>query len=194
MEIVKHKNNRGGVRLGAGRKSGSGLYGEETKVIRVPRSSLGDIKKYLNLSRMNNIDEISLAYEETAYNPLVLFEHKVPAGFPSPADEAMDLDLNLHDHLVRNPSHTFCVKAIGESMKDAGIQSGDVMLVDRAIEPEYRSIVLAVIDNEFTVKRVNVSDKKLYLMPENENFTPIEITEDMDFKVWGVVTYVIHKV
>ena len=123
-----------------------------------------------------------------------LFEGSVPAGFPSPADDAMDLDLNLHDYLVRNPAQTFCVKAIGESMKDAGIQSGDVMLVDRAIEPENRSIVLAVIDSEFTVKRVNVSDKKLYLMPENENFTPIEITQDMDFKVWGVVTYVIHKV
>jgi len=123
-----------------------------------------------------------------------LFEGSVPAGFPSTVDEAMDLDLNLHDHLVRNPNHTFCVKVIGESMKDAGILSGDVMLVDRAIEPENRSIVLAVIDNEFTVKRVNVSDKKLYLMPENENFTPIEITEEMDFKVWGVVTYVIHKV
>ena len=125
---------------------------------------------------------------------ITLFEGSVPAGFPSPADDAMDLDLNLHDHLVRNPSHTFCVKAIGESMKDAGIQSGDVMLVDRAIEPENRSIVLAVIDSEFTVKRVNVSDNKLYLMPENENFTPIEITKEMDFKVWGVVTYVIHKV
>ena len=123
-----------------------------------------------------------------------LFEGSVPAGFPSPADDAMDLDLNLHDYLVRNPAQTFCVKAIGESMKDAGIQSGDVMLVDRAIEPENRSIVLAVIDSEFTVKRVNVSEKKLYLMPENENFTPIEITEEMDFKVWGVVTYVIHKV
>jgi len=123
-----------------------------------------------------------------------LFEGSVPAGFPSPADDAMDLDLNLHDYLVRNPAQTFCVKAIGESMKDAGIQSGDVMLVDRAIEPENRSIVLAVIDSEFTVKRVNVSEKKLYLMPENENFTPIEITKEMDFKVWGVVTYVIHKV
>jgi len=123
-----------------------------------------------------------------------LFEGSVPAGFPSPADDAMDLDLNLHDYLVRNPAQTFCVKAIGESMKDAGIKSGDVMLVDRAIEPENRSIVLAVIDSEFTVKRVNVSDKKLYLMPENENFTPIEITQEMDFKVWGVVTYVIHKV
>ena len=127
-------------------------------------------------------------------NTISLFEGSVPAGFPSPADDAMDLDLNLHDYLVRNPAQTFCVKAIGESMKDAGIQSGDVMLVDRVIEPENRSIVLAVIDSEFTVKRVNVSDKKLYLMPENENFTPIEITQEMDFKVWGVVTYVIHKV
>ena len=70
MKIVKNKNNRGGVRLGAGRKSGSGLYGEETKVIRVPRSSLGNIKKYLNLSRINNIDEISLALKETPITPL----------------------------------------------------------------------------------------------------------------------------
>ena len=127
-------------------------------------------------------------------NNISLFEGSVPAGVPSHIEEAIDLDLNLHDHLVTNPNHTFCVKAIGESMRDAGIQSGDVMLVDRAIEPENRSIVLAVINNEFTVKRVNVSNKKLYLMPENENFTPIEITEEMDFKVWGVVTYVIHKV
>jgi DNA polymerase V len=127
-------------------------------------------------------------------NTISLFEGSVPAGFPTPAEDVMDLDLNLHDHLVRSPNHTFCVKAIGESMKDAGIQSGDIMLVDRKIEPQNRSIVLAVIDNEFTVKRVNTSDNKLYLMPENENFTPIEITKEMDFKVWGVVTYVIHKV
>jgi DNA polymerase V len=149
----------------------------------------------MKLKPIKTTDELafySLDAENLEY--INLFEGSVPAGFPSPADDAMDLDLNLHDHLVRNPSHTFCVKAIGESMKDAGIQSGDVMLVDRAIEPENRSIVLAVIDSEFTVKRVNVSDNKLYLMPENENFTPIEITKEMDFKVWGVVTYVIHKV
>jgi len=149
----------------------------------------------MKLKPIKTTDELAF-YSLDAENleNINLFEGSVPAGFPSPADDAMDLDLNLHDHLVRNPSHTFCVKAIGESMKDAGIQSGDVMLVDRAIEPENRSIVLAVIDSEFTVKRVNVSDNKLYLMPENENFTPIEITKEMDFKVWGVVTYVIHKV
>ena len=105
----------------------------------------------------------------------------------------MDMDLDLHDHLVQNPSSTFCVKAIGESMRDAGIQSGDVMIVDRSLEPRNRSIVLAVIDGEFTVKRVNVNDKELYLMPENDSFTPIKITEEMDFQIWGVVTYIIHK-
>ena len=122
-----------------------------------------------------------------------LFEGSVPAGFPSPADDAMDLDLNLHDHLVRNPNHTFCIKAIGESMKDAGIQSGDVMIVDKSLEPQNRSIVIAVIDGEFTVKRVNVNERELYLMPENSNFSPIKITQDMNFQIWGVVTFIIHK-
>ena len=78
-------------------------------------------------------------------------------------------------------------------MKDARIQSGDVMIVDRSLEPENRSIVLAVIDGEFTVKRVNVNDNELYLMPENDTFTPIKITEEMDFQIWGVVTFIIHK-
>ena len=78
-------------------------------------------------------------------------------------------------------------------MKDAGIQSGDVMIVDRSLEPKNRSIVLAVIDGDFTVKRVNVNDNELYLMPENDTFTPIKITEEMDFQIWGVVTFIIHK-
>ena len=121
------------------------------------------------------------------------YQSNVPAGFPSPADDFMDLDLNLQEYLVQHPSATFCVKAIGESMKDAGIQSGDIMIVDKSLEPQNRSIVLAVIDGEFTVKRVNVNDDALYLMPENSNFSPIKITEEMDFQVWGVVTYIIHK-
>ena len=147
--------------------------------------------KLKHLKHTDNLDFYSV--EETAFEKIPLFEGSVQAGFPSPADDYMDMDLDLHDHLVQNPSATFCVKAIGESMKDAGIQSGDVMIVDRSLEPENRSIVLAVIDGEFTVKRVNLNDKELYLMPENSNFSPIKITEEMDFKVWGVVTYIIHK-
>ncbi len=131
--------------------------------------------------------------DKAAFEKIPLFEGSVSAGFPSPADDYSDVDLDLHDHLVQNPSSTFCVKAIGESMKDAGIKSGDVMIVDRSLEPKNRSIVLAVIDGEFTVKRVNVNDKELYLIPENDAFTPIRITEEMDFQIWGVVTFIIHK-
>ena len=147
--------------------------------------------KLKHLKHTDNLDFYSV--DDTAFEKIPLFEGSVQAGFPSPADDYMDMDLDLHDHLVQNPSATFCVKAIGESMKDAGIQSGDVMIVDRSLEPENRSIVLAVIDGEFTVKRVNVNDDALYLMPENSNFSPIKITEEMDFQVWGVVTYIIHK-
>ena len=142
--------------------------------------------KYVNFFDFYSVDK-------TVFEKIPLFQGSVSAGFPSPADDYRDMDLDLHDHLVQNPSSTFCVKAIGESMKDAGIQSGDIMIVDRSLEPENRSIVLAVIDGEFTVKRVNVHDKELYLMPENDTFTPIKITEEMDFQIWGVVTFIIHK-
>jgi DNA polymerase V len=106
----------------------------------------------------------------------------------------MDLDLNLQEYLVQHPSATFCVKVTGDSMQNAGIFSGDVMVVDRALEPKNKTIVLAVLDGEFTVKRIHKKGDSLYLNPENENFKPIEITEEIDFKVWGVVTHIIHKV
>ena len=147
--------------------------------------------KLKHLKHTNYFDFYSV--DQTAFEKIPLFEGGVSAGFPSPADDYMDMDLDLHDHLVQNPSSTFCVRAIGESMKDAGIQSGDVMIVDRSLEPKHRSIVLAVIDGDFTVKRVSVNDKKLYLVPENDSFNPIKITEEMNFQIWGVVTFIIHK-
>ncbi len=147
--------------------------------------------KLKHIKHTDVLDFFSL--EESILSGVPIFINSVQAGFPSPAEDYMDLDLNLQDHLIQNPSATFCVRAVGESMKDAGIQSGDIMLVDKSLTPKNRSIVLAVIDGEFTVKRVNVSEKELYLMPENENFPPIKITQEMDFQVWGVVTYIIHK-
>ena len=122
------------------------------------------------------------------------YESKVPAGFPSPAEDFMDLDLNLQEYLVQHPSATFCVRVTGDSMQNAGIFSGDVMVVDRALEPKNNTIVLAVLDGEFTVKRIQKKGRQLFLKPENEAFKPIQITEEMDFKVWGVVTHIIHKV
>ena len=122
------------------------------------------------------------------------YQSNVPAGFPSPAEDFMDLDLNLQAYLVQHPSATFCVRVTGDSMQNAGIFSGDVMVVDRALEPKNNTIVLAVLDGEFTVKRIQKKGNHLFLKPENQTFKPIEITEEMDFKVWGVVTHIIHKV
>ena len=105
----------------------------------------------------------------------------------------MDLDLNLQAYLVQHPSATFCVRVTGDSMQNAGIFSGDVMVVDRALEPKNNTIVLAVLDREFTVKRIQKKEDNFF-EAENETFKPIQITEEMDFKVWGVVTHIIHKV
>jgi DNA polymerase V len=147
--------------------------------------------KLKHLKHTDNLD--FFAVDDEIASTIPMFSDAVQAGFPSPAEDHMDMDLNLNDHLVQNPSATFCVKAIGESMKDAGIQSGDIMIVDKSLEPSNRSIVLAVIDGEFTVKRVNMNENELYLMPENNSFSPIKITKEMDFQVWGIVTYIIHK-
>ncbi|CAI8309112.1 MAG: LexA repressor [Cryomorphaceae bacterium] len=148
----------------------------------------------MKLKHLKHTDVLDIyVLEESILADIPIFTNSVQAGFPSPAEDYMDLDLNLQDHLIQNPSATFCVRAVGESMRDAGIKSGDIMLVDKSLTPKNRSIVLAVIDGEFTIKRVNVSEKELYLIPENENFPPIKITKEMDFQVWGVVTYIIHK-
>ena len=121
-----------------------------------------------------------------------LYENAVQCGFPSPADDFLDLDINLNDYLVKHKSATFCVKVNGSSMNGVGIHSGDVLIVDRAESVKNNSIVLAVIDNEFTVKSIKKNAGKLYLNPANDNYKPIEITEDMNFHIWGVVTFVIH--
>ena len=121
------------------------------------------------------------------------YQFNVPAGFPSPAENFMDLDLNLQDYLVQNPSATFCVRVTGDSMQNAGILSGDVMVVDRSLEPKNNTIVLAVLDGEFTVKRIQKKGEELFLKPENKDFKPIKVTEEMNFQVWGVVTHIIHK-
>lgn len=145
--------------------------------------------KYLNTSEKLQF----YAIEEASFDDVPLYGDSVPAGFPSPADDYLDMDLNLHDYLVQHPSATFCVRAVGDSMVDAGIQSSDVMVIDRALTPKNNDIILAVVNGEFTVKRIKKSEDELYLMPANENYKPMKITEEMNFQVWGVVTFIIHK-
>ena len=103
------------------------------------------------------------------------------------------MEINLQDYIVKNKEATFCVKVEGTSMTKAGINSGDIMIVDRSLHPKHNDIVLAVIDGEFTVKRIAVNDDSLYLVPENDTFSPMKITESMNFQVWGIITHIIHK-
>ena len=125
---------------------------------------------------------------------LPLFDAKISAGFPSPADDYIDKRLDLNEFLIKHPAATFFVRVSGDSMIEAGIHSGDILVVDRAVEPGDNMVVVALLDGEFTVKRIKIIKKEFYLIPENPDFPPIKITPDMHFEVWGVVTYVIHPV
>ena len=139
------------------------------------------------------ISKIYFTKNNIIKKPLPIFESGVSAGFPSPAEDHLDLSLDLNEYIVKHPSSTFYIYAKGDSMIDSNIQDGDLMVVDKSINPNNKSIVIAVINGEFTVKRILYIDKKMYLSPDNQKYNPIEITTDMDFEIWGVVTHVIHQ-
>ncbi len=123
---------------------------------------------------------------------LPYFEPAVQAGFPSPANDFTETPLNLHSYLVKHPAATFFVRASGDSMVGAGIYSGDLLVVDRSLQPEDRKVILAVVNGELMVKRFRLWKQKHWLVSENKNYPPLEITEAMGFSTWGVVTHVIH--
>ena len=127
-------------------------------------------------------------------SPCPLFLVPVSAGFPSPADDYLESKLDLNEHLIKHESATFFVKVKGDSMIGAGIHSGDLLIVDRALEPTNKSVVIAVVNGELTVKRICKRDGNLMLVPDNGNYQPLHITECTAFEIWGVVTHVIHAV
>ena len=121
------------------------------------------------------------------------FYQGIAAGFPSPADDHHEGVLDIHDYVVKNPSATFFMRVEGLSMTGAGIYPDDVLVVDRSVPPRDGCIVIAVLNREFTVKRLYRRGKTIKLLPENSDFRPIEIVEGDEFSVWGVVTCVLHK-
>ncbi len=123
---------------------------------------------------------------------LPFFTTRISAGFPSPADDHIDQKLDLNS-LIKHPSDTFLVKVEGDSMINASIQDGDILVVDKAIEPLNNKIVVANINGELTVKRLKIVGTKVYLLAENPNYKSIEINTILDFTIRGVVTFVIHK-
>lgn len=123
-----------------------------------------------------------------------LFLSSVPAGFPSPADDYVEASLDLNEALVRNEEATFFVRVAGDSMTDAGIRDGDVLVVDRSVEPEDGSVVVAALDGDLTVKRYEVHGRRPHLMPESDGYDPIPIEPGQELIVWGVVRHVVREV
>ncbi|CDF80311.1 peptidase, S24/S26A/S26B beta-ribbon domain supe rfamily [Formosa agariphila KMM 3901] len=119
------------------------------------------------------------------------FVNGISAGFPSPADDFLDINIDLNKHLIKNPSTTFYGRVNGHSMKNVGIHDGDLLIVDKSLEPKDNKIAVCFIDGEFTVKRIKIEKDCVWLIAENEDYKPICVTADNDFIIWGIVINVI---
>ena len=127
-------------------------------------------------------------------NGAILVDVGISAGFPSPADDFKETRISLDDELIQNKEATFFAKVKGQSMIDAGLDDNDLLVIDRSLEPTNNKIAVCFLDGEFTVKRLRVEKSDVWLQPENPNYPIINITEENDFVIWGIVTNVIKKV
>lgn len=126
---------------------------------------------------------------------LLFADQGIRAGFPSPAQDYMSESIDLNQELIRHPATTFYARAVGDSMKGCGIDDGDLLVIDKAISPQNGDVVVAYIDGEFTLKKVRLEPDGscLWLIPANDEYPPIKITEENDFIIWGVLTYNIKR-
>lgn len=137
--------------------------------------------------------ETIFAPDLTTRYKLPIFLGRLPAGFPSPADDYLEGKLDITKHLVKHPAATFYVRVSGDSMIGAGIHSGDLLVVDRSLEAKSGNVIVAALDGDLTVKRLYQKNGLLRLLPENPEYQPIEIQLQQSFEIWGVVTNVIHQ-
>ncbi|HGU9777670.1 LexA family protein [Acinetobacter baumannii] len=194
----KKEFEHGGARENAGRKA---QFNEPTKVIRVPESQVNFIKNWLlnNVKTDHQTDFTSkLKIQQVHPNNdkiyhIPLATERVAAGFPSPVQDDIEQALDLNEYLIRNENATFIVKANSLSMLDAGIDIDDPLIVDRSIPAKSGDIVIALIDNDFTVKRLMIDTQfqppKVWLKAENPDYQNIYIEEGQELVIWGVVTY-----
>lgn len=185
----------GGKRHGAGRPKGS-TRKEATVVKRIPQSRVGEVEALLNnvpLQMSSVLGGFFLPTDNPVSLERPLFAARVPAGFPSPAEDYIECGLDLNEFMIVHPSATYFVKVSGDSMMDAGIFNGDYLVVDRAIEPVSGAIVVAILDGELTVKRLYRKGSVVELRPENASYQPIHLTHGSELLVWGVVSGVFRK-
>lgn len=124
---------------------------------------------------------------------LQLFENRIQAGFPSPAQGAFADSVDLNHELINNPTATFCARVIGDSMVDSGINEGDMLIIDRSIEPQDGDIAVCFIDGDFTVKRLLINDTGISMVPTNRKYPVIKVPDESNFMIWGVVSHIIKK-
>ena len=123
-----------------------------------------------------------------------LAQEGISAGFPSPADDFKETRISLDRELIKNKEATFYARVSGDSMVEAGLEDGDLLIIDKSLSPENGKIAICLVDGDFTVKRIKKEKNKLYLMPENKKYKPIELKEENELIIWGIVTYVIKKI
>ena len=124
---------------------------------------------------------------------ITLLTDSVSAGFPSPADDYTEENIDLNEHLISNPFSTFFLRVKGESMINAGIKDKDLIIVDKSLIAKPGDIVIAMIDGEFTIKRLSIKNDELYLKAENQNYPDFRFKNHIDVQIWGVVIYSIHS-
>jgi DNA polymerase V len=196
METEPTKLRHGGTRQGAGRKA---AYGEPTKTVRVPQSLVPVVAGYLN-----ELKRSGYALGETirprpigamrAATVVAALGRRVRAGEPTSSDDYQEDAVDLGKHLVRDPSSTFVIKVVGLSMRDAGIDDGDEIVVDCGLAAEDGRIVVADIDGELTVKRLKRNATGWLLQAANPDFADIPVGSKSELSIWGIVTYVLHAV
>lgn len=185
------KSKRGGKRTGAGRPKGSGSFKEPTKSIRIPLSLFDDVQRMRDHCGSTSLIQPT---KESSKKTLPLFSGTVHAGFLSPADDHIEATLNLHDYVIRHEQSSFFLRVEGDSMEGASIHNGDLLVVDRSIPPKNGDIVIVVVHGELAVKRLSVHNNSVMLCAENPAYAPITIQGDQEIHIWGVVTFVVHKI
>lgn len=143
----------------------------------------------LKLHSESGLDIYSIDTDTALELPLIL--NGISAGFPSPALDFEDVSIDLNKYLIRHPSATFYGRVKGNSMRDEGINDGDLLVIDKSFEPASGKIAVCFLDGEYTLKKLLLEKEFCWLLPANNNFTPIKVTAENDFVIWGIVTYVI---
>ncbi len=168
----------GGFRKGAGRPHGSGKFGVPTTPLRVPTHLIENVRHFIAEGKQT----------------CPLYASSVKAGFPSPAEDYAEQHLDLNSHLIAHPSGTFFLRVSGDSMINAGIFNGDLLIVDRSLEATPGKVVIAAVNGELTVKRLQKTPKGIFLVAENSAYKPIALEDSDQVQIWGVVIYTIHAI